>query len=349
MELHLFDLISSSDILLDQIGCSVLANPEPFCRGQGAKLETFCDEDWWESQVVERLNDRVRIHYVGGEEDEDEWIPISSARLRPPQDDNKVGSSMNISESHHLDCYESREVLDQRPVRRSRLTLNDARLALRLQKEEVKAARGKFPATRKRIRPETPRPIQESNKRSASCAKITKDPAENVLSKDDMLGHLSGTKASRPFNPSVTDSFLPYFPSCGNSTSSQRLNATWKASASNKTNSSQKLNRADNHRLQDQIGMVSFMVYPGDAKDHVLPPLKTSRMCLTEDFTICQVKRLIIDEIQPDLCTTKIELRTPCGALVGQDHTLKYVRAVQWPKSRGDLVLQYNFTRNKML
>jgi hypothetical protein len=325
------------DMFLSQEGCRVSAD-HLFCCAQGVKLETFCDDEWWESQVVELKNDRVRIHYVGGEEDEDEWIPISSGRLRPPEVENSKEISghskaapkvLSISESHHSDFYDC----DQRPVRRSRLTSDDARLAFQLQKEEVKAARGQFPETRKRGRPQSSRPAKVSKKVSAS----------GNISKDLILAHLSETKAIASFKPLVNSSSRPPLPKHGDSASSQRLISPFKGSASSVT--FQKLYRAS----EDQSGMVSFLINPCESKDHILPPLKRSRMCLTEDFTIGQVKRLIIDEILPEMCTAMIELRTPCGALVGQDHTLKYVRTVQWPRSRGDLVLQYSLTKNQML
>ena len=49
------------------------------------------------------------------------------------------------------------------------------------------------------------------------------------------------------------------------------------------------------------------------------------------------------------MCATKIQLLTLSGSLVGQDHTLKYVRAVLWPRSRSELSLSYRLGKDKML
>ncbi len=85
------------------------------------------------------------------------------------------------------------------------------------------------------------------------------------------------------------------------------------------------------------------------ASDVELPQLKRDHMCLPEDSPIVHIKRLIVDEIMPGMCATKIELIMPSGALVGQDHTLKYVRAVLWPRSRGELALSYRVGRDRLL
>ena len=57
---------------------------------QGARLETYYNGDWWESQVLRLQDDRVKIHYIGGKDDEDEWLLKSSLRLRPPQKEVKT-------------------------------------------------------------------------------------------------------------------------------------------------------------------------------------------------------------------------------------------------------------------
>ena len=101
--------------------------------------------------------------------------------------------------------------------------------------------------------------------------------------------------------------------------------------------------------LKEKAGTVAFFVQADASSEVQLPQLKRDHMCLAEDCPIFQIKRLIVDEILPGMCATKIELLTPSGALVGQDHTLKYVRAVLWPRSRGELALSYRLGRDKML
>jgi hypothetical protein len=101
--------------------------------------------------------------------------------------------------------------------------------------------------------------------------------------------------------------------------------------------------------LKEKAGTVAFFLHADASSDVQLPQLKRDHMCLAEDCPIFQIKRLIVDEILPGMCATKIELLMPSGALVGQDHTLKYVRAVLWPRSRGELSLSYRLGRDKML
>jgi hypothetical protein len=57
---------------------------------QGARLETYYNGDWCESQVLWLQDDRVKIHYIGGKRDKDEWLLKSSPRLRPPQKEVKT-------------------------------------------------------------------------------------------------------------------------------------------------------------------------------------------------------------------------------------------------------------------
>jgi len=45
-------------------------------------VEVFADNDWWDAHIIDRQGDHVRVHYVGGTADEDEWIPNWSERLR---------------------------------------------------------------------------------------------------------------------------------------------------------------------------------------------------------------------------------------------------------------------------
>jgi hypothetical protein len=103
---------------------------------------------------------RFHHHYVGGKEDEDEWLLKSSPRLRPAQEDEKSSNARSSNSQRETDratsdrttdsqppCEESTE---HRPMRQSRITSGDARLAFLLQEEEVRATRKKMPPSRKR-------------------------------------------------------------------------------------------------------------------------------------------------------------------------------------------------------
>ena len=101
--------------------------------------------------------------------------------------------------------------------------------------------------------------------------------------------------------------------------------------------------------MKEKVGTVAFFLRADASGAVKLPQLKRDQMCVPEDCPIFQVKRLIVDAVLPGMCATKIELRMPSGALVGQDHTLKYVRAVLWPRSKGELSLSYRICGDKLL
>jgi len=76
---------------------------EPWLH-EGAFVEVEWDKDWWQA-VVKKIKlkqggggamggpmrgpqqGQVLVSYVGGDENEDEWIPLAGGRLRPPQED----------------------------------------------------------------------------------------------------------------------------------------------------------------------------------------------------------------------------------------------------------------------
>ena len=49
---------------------------------KGATIEVFAEGDWWLAQVVAINKNFVRVHYEGGEDDEDEWLEQSSDRVK---------------------------------------------------------------------------------------------------------------------------------------------------------------------------------------------------------------------------------------------------------------------------
>ena len=86
---------------------------------------------------------------------------------------------------------------------------------------------------------------------------------------------------------------------------------------------------------------VSFTLEPWPSAQEDVPELRRSSMTLQEDQTILSIKRKIVEEVYPGTEVAKVEIRTPTGIKCGQDHSLKYVRSFLWPKSKGDLVLYY--------
>jgi hypothetical protein len=44
---------------------------------KGSLVEVLSEGEWWDAEVTKLKSGQARVHYVGGAEDEDEWIPIS--------------------------------------------------------------------------------------------------------------------------------------------------------------------------------------------------------------------------------------------------------------------------------
>lgn len=72
-------------------------------------------------------------------------------------------------------------------------------------------------------------------------------------------------------------------------------------------------------------------------------------MALGEDATVLDIKRRIVEEACPGTSAAEIDVRAPSGMLLGQDHSLKFVRTVLWPPSRGELVLRYSRKAKSLL
>ena len=49
---------------------------------KGAKIEVFSEGDWWLAHVVAINKNFVRVHYEGGEDDEDEWLEQNTDRIK---------------------------------------------------------------------------------------------------------------------------------------------------------------------------------------------------------------------------------------------------------------------------
>eukprot|EP00960_Hanusia_phi_P036426 752305-Hanusia_phi.AAC.3 len=91
----------------------------------GNKVEVLCEGDWWQAIV---LNTRtgmgprdveMYVGYVGGSEEDNEWIPVRSHRARPPTDhwdDDDDDDSFEL-EDEEDDGEEEEEEEEGQPVR----------------------------------------------------------------------------------------------------------------------------------------------------------------------------------------------------------------------------------------
>jgi hypothetical protein len=58
----------------------------------GNHVEVFSEDDWWQAVILKTRNGtRPGVHdiyvaYIGGSEDDNEWLPTTSVRVRPPTD-----------------------------------------------------------------------------------------------------------------------------------------------------------------------------------------------------------------------------------------------------------------------
>ncbi len=71
-------------------------------------------------------------------------------------------------------------------------------------------------------------------------------------------------------------------------------------------------------------------------------------MSLLEDKTIFDVKRLLVEGVRSSLSASQLEIRTSSGMLLGQDHSLRYVRTILWPPCKGKLVLKYSLRKDQL-
>jgi hypothetical protein len=334
---------------------------------QGAKLEAFCDGDWWEARVIQLDSDRVMVHYIGGDDDEDEWIPKCSERLRPSQKKGRTsGTSKSMQHNSSLlsdndvDRSQSKDSAESRPMRRSRMLSDDARLAMQLQEEEVKVARAKFSMPQKRgrvanhtLKAESPSgtslsSFKDSDVHVNSRTKATQGSKESHSSIKKM--RCSPVKES-PKNSSSTikketEPAAASKPSCKVSADKGRSATSPKDVKSGKQISS---NSPTSCSYEDKGGMVSFFLVPEESFADTTQAVKKKRICWTEDEPVSQIVRYIVNEVLPEIAPAQIVLRAPSGMLVGHEHSLRYVRNVIWPRSRGNLVLRYGIRHESLL
>ena len=98
------------------------------------------------------------------------------------------------------------------------------------------------------------------------------------------------------------------------------------------------------------VGGMRVSVVPDEtvAVCEALPALQRSRMSLSEEMVVSFIKRHIVDEVCPEKSVSEIDIRTPSGLLLGQDHSLRFIRAILWPPSKGDFVLKYSCSKKSL-
>ncbi len=297
-------------------------------------------------------NDLVKLHYIGGDSSEDEWIAKCSQRLRPSQsgfgncETANHDSTMRAKVGSNGTSREDSSGKDQRPVRRSRMISDDARLALQLHEAEMKAAKGKRSFPRKHN--------GGCNSRSVAKEVIPAESSREVKISEKRLGtvddvYLTNKKAKvcrRAKEPSSTEDDLDVKTQASSAAQFSNLQShERKRSSGSKANATAK----STNITSEEKGMVSFSVLPDESDGNTMPSLKCSNMCLMEDLPVGHITRLIVDELMPGKCIGAITIRTASGALVGQDHSLRFVRTFLWPRSKGDLVLKYSLSKSLLL
>ena len=150
-------------------------------------------------------SNRVKVHYVAGEDEDNKWISRHSDRLRPPQ--TSEAFKRNLTSTTHIvgscpkDFVSSRDkptneeydkgiaLKGPREVRRSRILSDDARLAYDSQQQEMKAAIESNPRKRRRVTWVSKQEQFDSKfgtRKSVQKPKIAKSKAAHTVSKSSI-------------------------------------------------------------------------------------------------------------------------------------------------------------------
>ena len=236
---------------------------------------------------------------------------------------------------------------------------DDARLALMLHEEEMKAARGTSSFSRMHSRGgqskslciaessdkqhPTQHPTSSKGKQkgllSSSNSTIEKFTAESSLEK---AGNLLSEKGHSKRSTSRCTGAHVKMETCPKISKKQKIEHS---SISHQT----KVTANPKSVVDEKVGMVSFIIIPEESDGNSMPKLKRSKMCLMEDLPVGLITRTIIEEVFPDKSATDVIIRTASGMLVGQDHSLRFVRTFLWPRSKGELVLKYSLSKPLLL
>ena len=148
--------------------------------------------------------DRVLLHYVGGGTEEVEWIAKDSNRLRPVSEEHNgldaAGGAAQSSSDRGGDHDSSESAQDSaphRPMRRSRIEADDAKLAKQLQEEELRSHRAgarKRPLPAAKKSPATTRaPAARSTSRGSATSR---GGGRSVAAKSPSKASTAAAKAS---------------------------------------------------------------------------------------------------------------------------------------------------------
>uniref|UniRef100_A0A7S0M9U5 Uncharacterized protein n=2 Tax=Cryptomonas curvata TaxID=233186 RepID=A0A7S0M9U5_9CRYP len=312
------------------------------------------------------------IHYVGGEEDEDEWINMNSTRLRPPQDpkvaslSSPVGAKKQRSSARSsnkgralpvvVENTAGQDAAVQRPMRRSRMLSDDARLALALQEEELRASRSRFGGGESIGSGGGSRGVHASSsqahKRISTTGADIQPHAKPLSTNSSALldFHVKAASASAELG------LKPKIRKLTNDTCVEKVTvirppprAPAQKQSLNSSSTTSRRNLANSGKVP--AGCVCIFLEPDESVplEMTLPSLRLNQITTTEDATVLQIRRQILDEICPGLTAAEIEIRTPSGMRVGPEHSIQFVRTVMWPKSMGDFVLKYSRRSNDRL
>lgn len=226
----------------------------------------------------------------------------------------------------------------ERPMRRSRMLSDDARLALQLQDEELKAARGmKRPKSALPTSDtDSPSSTKRAKQEAGASSKSTAKPSE---ARGSGGGRVAGQQERRT-EPSAKNKGAARA-SVVSASRPKEVSRPERAGGTVRRESKapKKSNVSSSPAVSSDT--VSFTLEPWPSAQEDVPQLRRSSMTLQEDQTILSIKRKIVEEAYPGTDVSKVEIRTPTGIKCGQDHSLKYVRSFLWPVSKGDLVLYY--------
>jgi hypothetical protein len=225
-------------------------------------------------------------------------------------------------------------------MRRSRMLSDDARLALQLQDEELKAARG---MKRPKASTAAAAPLE-----AEPPAKKPKTHAEKPAGGASKAG--GAAKGGRGGRAAAA-------PAAARGAGAARKGKDAQSSpppkvkrgGTAKTLSKAPARSAASGGASGASDSVSFSLEPWPSGSKEVPPLRRSSMTLQEDQTVLNIKRRVVEEAYPGTDVSKVEIRTPSGIKCGQDHSLKYVRSFLWPVSKGDLVLHYCLAADSFL
>jgi hypothetical protein len=107
--------------------------------------------------------------------------------------------------------------------------------------------------------------------------------------------------------------------------------------------------RGEQPALVDKAGMVSFYISADESISELVPSLKRNRLSFKDDMTVFFIKRHIVDEVLPDVSATEIDIKTSTGILLGQDHSLRYIRTILWPPYKGDIDLKFSLGKGSLI